>query len=215
MKQRPKLSRRSFLATVAGAATGAVLTATGDAHAAFQNGCTDRDPPPPSGDPGGRGRNCTNQPPPPPSTGCSDSDSGPGADPGGSGRNCRNEPTTGCSDSDTGRGADPGGRGRNCSSQPQTGCSDSDPSDPSGRGRTCRGGPVGREIGRRERRYEVCWVDDPGRSDDECNIQTYSEWATTYDDGRVIYDTAEADGRKAEMIRRGYTARWHRMLQDW
>lgn len=190
MKPLPKLSRRSFLATVAGAPIGVALIGVRDAGA--QQSCTDSDPSPPRGDPGGRGRNCRNAPPPP--------------------------PTTGCSDSDTGSGADPGGRGRRCSPQaPVTGCSDRDPSDPSSRGRTCGGQRDGDAYptGRRERTYEVCWVDHPGRSNDECNMQTYTEWATTYSDGRTVYDTAEADARKAEMMRRGYTARSHRILQNW
>lgn len=212
----PKVSRRSFLATVAGAPAGMMLVGSGDAAA--QPSCTDRDPSPPRGDPGGRGRNCQNQPPPPPPTGCSDADSGTGSDPGGRGRTCSSRPSTGCSDSDSGSGADPGGRGRRCAAQPPvSGCSDRDPSDPSGRGRNCSGQRDGDAYptGRRERTYEVCWVDHPSRSDDECNIQTYTEWATTFSDGRTVYDTSEADGRKAEMTRRGYTARWHRILQNW
>ena len=47
-------------------------------------------------------------------------------------------------------------------------------------------------------------------------MQTYSEWAVTYSDGRVEYDTAESLRRRAEMETRGYTARWHRMLvNEW
>lgn len=192
MKPLPKLSRRSFLATVAGAPIGIAFVGASVSDAQAQPSCTDSDPSPPRGDPGGRGRNCQNQPPPPPPTGCSDSDSG--------------------------SGADPGGRGRRCSTQPPvSGCSDRDPSDPSGRGRNCGGRRDGDayQTGRRERTYEVCWVDHPSRTDNECNIQTYTEWATTYSDGQTVYDTAEADGRKAEMTRRGYSIRWHRILQDW
>ncbi len=192
MKPLPKVSRRSFLATVAGAPLGVAFVGASVGDAQAQPSCTDRDPAPPRGDPGGRGRNCQNQPAPTP-------------------------PSTGCSDSDSGSGADPGGRGRRCSAQPPvSGCSDRDPSDPGGRGRNC-GGNVGggTPTGRRERTYEVCWVDHPSRTDNECNIQTYTEWATTYSDGRTVHDTAEADGRKAEMTRRGYTIRWHRILQDW
>lgn len=172
---------------------GVMLAGSGDAAA--QQRCTDRDPAPPRGDPGGRGRNCQTQPPPPPPP-----------------------PPTGCSDSDSGSGSDPGGRGRRCATQPPpTGCSDTDPSDPSGRGRTCAGRRNGDayQTGRRERTYEVCWVDHPSRPDNECNIQTYTEWATTYSDGSIVYDTAAADARKAEMTRRGYSVRWHRMLQNW
>ena len=144
--------------------------------------------------------------------GCSDTDPiSRGGDPGGRGVRCRDQPQTGCSDSDP---TDPGGRGRNCQNRPQ-GCSDSDPTDPIGRGRNCGSRDGVYQTGRRERRYEVCWVDHPSRSDDECNIQTYSEWATTYSDGHTEYDTAEAMARRAEMERRGYTARWHRILVDW
>ena len=140
-----------------------------------------------------------------------------------------------CSDSDPiSNGGDPGGRGRNCQSRPRTGCSDRDPSDPGGRGRNCtaaahrlqrqrslRSERPGRRCGeatqqngayatgRRERRYQVCWVDHPSRSNDECNMQTYSEWAITYSDGRVEYDTGESQRRQAEMtsgaIRRAIT----------
>ena len=148
--------------------------------------------------------------------GCTDTDPiSRGGDPGGRGRNCQNRPVTGCSDSDP---SDPSGRGRSCQSRPVTGCSDRDPSDPSGSGRTCGGNqnPNVYQTGRRERRYEVCWVDHPSRSDNECNIQTYSEWQITYSDGHVEYDTTESMARRAEMERRGYSARWHRMVvNDW
>ena len=159
MKPSRRLTRRSFFSIVAGgAAAGSLGLVSGSASGA--QGCTDRDPAPPRGDPGGQGRNCQNR--------------------------------------------------------AQTGCSDSDPTDPGGRGRNCgrRDGDV-YPTGRRERRYEVCWVDHPSRSDDECNIQTYSEWATTYSDGHTEYDTSEAMARRAEMERRGYTARWHRIIVDW
>lgn len=209
MKQLRKVSRRSFLATVAGATGGVVFAGAG--HAATSQGCTDSDPAPPRGDPGARGRNCTNRP----QTGCSDSDSGSNGDPGGAGRNCSSQPQAGCSDSDSGRNGDPSGRGRRCQTQgPASGCSDRDPSDPTGRGRSC-GGATGNAYvtGRRERRYEVCWSDRPDRSN--CNWQTYSEWATDYSDGRVIYDTSEAMARRAEMERRGYHSNGYRLLQDW
>ena len=62
----------------------------------------------------------------------------------------------------------------------------------------------------------MCWVDHPNRSNDDCNIQTHSEWAFTWSDGRVEYDTAESQRRRAEMEARGYTARWHRMIvNEW
>ena len=147
--------------------------------------------------------------------GCSDSDPlSRGGDPGGQGRTCHNRPRTGCSDADP---TDPGGAGRNCQNRPHTGCTDADPTDPGGSGRNCAGGGATQDaypVGRRERRYEVCWVDHPSRSDDDCNVQTYSEWATLYSDGSVRYDTAEAMARRAEMERSGYTARWHRMVVD-
>ena len=149
-------------------------------------------------------------------SGCSDADPiSSGGDPGGRGRHCQNRPRTGCSDRDP---SDPGGAGRNCTGVAQ-GCSDSDPSDPVGRGQRC-GGTGANEgayaTGRRERRYQVCWVDHPSRSNNECNMQTYSEWAVTYSDGRVEYDTAESQRRQAEMTQRGYTARHHQMLvNEW
>ena len=206
MKPYRPLTRRSFFSIVAGgAAAGSLGLVSGSASGA--QGCSDTDPLSRGGDPGGRGRNCQNRP----QTGCSDSDP---TDPGGRGRNCQNRPQTGCSDTDP---TDPIGAGRSCADRPQTGCSDSDPTDPGGRGRNCGGnrGDV-YQTGRRERRYEVCWVDHPSRSNDECNIQTYSEWAITYSDGRVEYDTSESAARRAEMERRGYTARWHRMIvNDW
>lgn len=213
MKLTRKLSRRSFLATVSGAAvTGGALAVFGSEAGAMQ--VTDADP----GDPVGRGRGGTR-------SGVTDRDpsdaSGRGR--GGSGGNAR----TGVTDGDP---TDPVGHGRGGSAA-RSGCSDSDPSDPSGNGRSCRsGGGSGTsdsghgqgqngaayQTGRRERRYEVCWVDHPSRSNDECNMQTYSEWATTWSDGRVEYDTSESQLRHAEMTARGYTARWHRMtVNEW
>ncbi|HYJ53595.1 MAG TPA: hypothetical protein VEW04_10540 [Allosphingosinicella sp.] len=146
--------------------------------------------------------------------GCSDSDPiSSGGDPGGQGRHCQNRPNTGCSDRDP---SDPAGAGRNCTAANQ-GCRDSDPSDPIGGGQRCgatNNGPY--QTARHERRYEVCWVDDPRRSDDECNIMTYSEWQTLWSNGGVRYDTAERDAQVASMQGRGYSARWHRMLvNDW
>ena len=120
-------------------------------------------------------------------SGCSDADPiSRGGDPGGQGRNCQGRPRTGCSDGDP---SDPGGSGRNCTPGAH-GCSDSDPSDPSGRGQRCGNANNGNDgayaTGRRERRYQVCWVDHPNRSNDECNMQTYSEWAITYSDERAV-----------------------------
>ncbi|HYD14080.1 MAG TPA: twin-arginine translocation signal domain-containing protein [Allosphingosinicella sp.] len=126
-----RLSRRSFLARVAGGsvlAGGALLFVSGRAEA-FQ--CTDADPAPPRGDPSGGGRRCANTATRP-RTGCSDGDRGRGSDPGAYGRHCRpatgytdndpGDPTNGgrgyrrreCSDSDSGSRADNAGEGRHC-----------------------------------------------------------------------------------------------------
>ena len=211
MNIRRKLSRRSFLGTVAGSAVagGSLLAVHGEGKA-FQ--ITDRDP----SDPIGRGRGV--------SSWITDSDP---SDPVGRGRGGSRGTRSGITDSDpsdpigNGRGGTRGGGGT------ASGCSDRDPTDPGGNGRNCRpgghtdpggGGGVGGayQTGRRERRYEVCWVDHPSRSNDECNIQTYSEWQTTWSDGRVEYDTSETARRRAEMEARGYTPRWHRMtVNDW
>lgn len=191
-----KVSRRSFLTTVAGGAAAGSLLLVSDGASAVQSGCTDADPVSRGGDPGGRGRNC------------------------------QGRASTGCSDRDP---SDPSGSGRNCTATPRTGCSDSDPSDPSGHGRRCGGNTGGHNggndggndggayiTGRRERRYQVCWVDHPNRSNDECNMQTYSEWAVTYSDGRIEYEVEESRRRRDEMTRRGYTARYHQMIvNEW
>ena len=147
-------------------------------------------------------------------SGCSDTDPvSSGGDPGGHGRNCQNRPRTGCSDRDP---ADPGGAGRNCQSGAVTGCSDRDPTDQGGRGRSCTGASGVQPIGRYERRYDVCWVDDPNRPDAECNLMTYSEWQIAYSDGSYRYDTSERDAQAASMQARGYSPRWHRMaVNDW
>ncbi|HEV2865758.1 MAG TPA: hypothetical protein VGX37_04530 [Allosphingosinicella sp.] len=206
MKPTRKISRRSFLATVSGAAVsgGALLAVHGPARAGQ---ATDSDP----SDPIGHGRGGTG-------SGVTDSDPG---DPVGNGRGGTR---SGVTDGDP---SDPYGNGRGGSgagTQGRSGCSDTDPTDPGGNGRNCggRAGDVGGggggayQTGRHERRYEVCWVDDPSRTNDECNMQTYSEWQTTWSDGRVEYDVAEAHARQAEMTARGYTARGHRMLvNDW
>jgi hypothetical protein len=187
MKSVRKLNRRSFLASVVGGAAGGALLVVSDDAAALQSNCSDADPISRGGDPGGRGRNC------------------------------QGRPNTGCSDRDP---SDPGGSGRNCAATARTGCSDSDPSDPSGGGRRCGGNTTTNNgayaTGRRERRYQVCWVDHPSRSNAECNMQTYSEWAITYSDGRVEYDLDESRRRQAEMTARGYTARFHQMIvNEW
>jgi hypothetical protein len=188
MKSFRKLNRRSFLASVVGGTAAGSLLIVSDDAAALQSSCSDADPLSRGGDPGGRGRNCQGRA----STGCSDRD-----------------PT------------DPGGGGRNCTTAAR-GCSDSDPSDPVSQGRRCGGNttPNNNEgayaTGRRERRYQVCWVDHPSRSNAECNMQTYSEWAITYSDGRVEYDLDESRRRQAEMTARGYTARYHQMIvNEW
>ncbi|HWT12419.1 MAG TPA: hypothetical protein VN231_06675 [Allosphingosinicella sp.] len=225
MKLKRKLSRRSFLASVTGAAvSGGALAAFGAEAGAMQltdsdpsdpvgrgrggGGVTDRDP----SDPIGRGRGGSSGST---HTGVTDGDP---TDPIGSGRG-GGAARSGITDSDP---SDPSGNGRGGSAS-RSGCSDSDPSDRGGDGRNCgtRGGGGGGggqayQTGRRERRYEVCWVDHPSRSNDECNIQTYSEWAITWSDGRIEYDTSESHIRRAEMTARGYTARWHRMIvNEW
>jgi hypothetical protein len=232
MKPVRTISRRSFLATVAGsaAAGGAFLAVHGEAGAAQT---TDSDPGDPVGrgrggggvtdsdptDPRGRGRGGTR------SSGTTDRDpSDPiGRGRGGSGGTSGGGGTrSGVSDSDP---SDPGGNGRG-NTAGRSNCSDSDPTDPGGNGRSCRSGQTGgsggggsgdaHQTGRRERRYEVCWVDHPSRSNAECNMQTYSEWAITWSDGRIEHDTSESARRRAEMEARGYTARWHRMIvNEW
>jgi len=134
MKPTRKLSRRSFLARVAGGAVagGAALTVLGETA---QAGQTDTDP----GDPVGGGR-----------TGVTDNDSGSNADRAGYGRGRRRSGITdgdpgdpvgngrgrsGITDNDRGSHADPAGNGRGRRS-----CSDSDRgshADPIGRGRRC------------------------------------------------------------------------------
>lgn len=125
-----KLSRRSFLARVAGGsalAGGALVFVSGRAEA-YQ--CTDRD----TGsyaDRGGEGRHCGS----PGSrsggayTGVTDADS---SDPENGGRRRR----SGCSDNDRGRGSDPGGWGVRCHAA--TGYTDNDSSDPENGGRGYR-----------------------------------------------------------------------------
>ncbi len=111
MKTTRKLSRRSFLGTVAGGiAAGGALVVLGGTAGAVQR--TDNDSGP-RADPAGRGTR----------TGLTDSDTGPRADPAGRGTR------TGVTDSDP-SDAPQRGRGRRA-------CSDSDPGDPVGRGRRC------------------------------------------------------------------------------
>jgi hypothetical protein len=132
MTSRRRLSRRSFLARVAGGsalAGGALLFVSGRAEA-YQ--CTDADPAPPRGDPSGHGRRCAAGATRP-RTGCSDNDSGRGSDPAAYGRHCRTatgytdndsgDPENGghgpnrgraCSDSDSGARADNAEHGRHC-----------------------------------------------------------------------------------------------------
>ena len=201
MKPSRKLSRRSFLATVSGGAVAGGALMASEARAVQ---VTDRDPT----DPIGRGRGTSD-----PRSGITDRDP---TDPIGNGRGGTSDPSTGITDRDP---TDPIGRGRG-SSATRSGCSDRDPSDPGGDGRNCRpSGGTGGDVyptGRRERRYDVCWVDHPSRSDDECNMQIYSEWQLTFSDGHFEYDVAESQARQAEMTARGYTARWHRMVvNDW
>jgi hypothetical protein len=209
MKPTRNLNRRSFLATVAGSAVagGGLLAVSGEAGAVQ---VTDRDP----SDPLGRGRGGGGS-----RSGITDRDP---SDPIGNGRGgAGGGNRSGVTDRDP---SDPigNGRGGSAGGGTRSGCSDSDPSDPGGNGRNCGGGGghggggSAYQTGRRERRYEVCWVDHPGRSNEECNMQTYSEWQITWSDGRVEHDTAESARRRAEMEQRGYTARWHRFIvQEW
>ena len=114
MRALRPVSRRSFLATVVGAAAATSLFSDA-AHA--QSGCSDHDP----SDPAGNGRSCN---------GCTDTDS---SDSTGFGRHCPPPPRSGCSDRDPG---DPPGNGVTC--RP---CSDHDKgprADPIGQGRYCR-----------------------------------------------------------------------------
>jgi hypothetical protein len=126
-----KLSRRSFLATVAGtvAAAGAITIVATDAAEAFQGSDSDSGPnADPPGRPGGGGR-----------TGCTDSDSGGYSDPPGNGRCRRRVYRSGCTDSDSGRYSDPAGNGR-CRRRVRRSCTDSDGgryADRPGRGRRC------------------------------------------------------------------------------
>ncbi len=230
MKPSRPVSRRSFLATVAGSAVtgGALLTVHGRAGAGQ---VTDSDPGDPVGHGRGGGTGVTDGDPSDPvgrGRGGGATDSGTGvtdgdpSDPVGRGRGGSGGTRSGFTDRDP---TDPIGRGRGGGGT-ASGCSDRDPTDPGGGGRNCGtthggggGGGGGGEAyptGRRERRYEVCWVDHPSRTNEECNLQTYSEWAVTYSDGRIEYETAESAQRRAEMEARGYTARWHRMLvNEW
>lgn len=134
MKPTRKLSRRSFLATVAGtvAAAGVITVVAADPAEAFQ---TDSDSGPNSDPPGG-GRGSGRR-----SSGCTDSDTGRNSDPAGNGRCRRRVRQSGCTDSDRGRNSDPAGNGR-CRSRNRgrRACTDSDSgsySDPAGRGRRC------------------------------------------------------------------------------
>jgi hypothetical protein len=126
-----KLSRRSFLATVAGtvAAAGVITVVAADPAEAFQ---TDSDSGPNSDPPGGGRGNRGG-------SGCTDSDTGRYSDPAGNGRCRRRARSSGCTDRDSGRYSDPAGNGR-CRRRQRRSCTDSDTgrySDPAGRGRRC------------------------------------------------------------------------------
>lgn len=127
MRPTRKVSRRSFLGSVAGGVFGGgALTLIAGRAQAFQ--VTDRDTGV-NADPVGRGRG---------GTGITDSDSGVGADPAGRGRGNRLPPNTGITDSDTGAVRDPAGRGRGSIGRTPSGVTDSDggpTADPVGRGR--------------------------------------------------------------------------------
>ncbi|QNL19567.1 hypothetical protein HXX25_09690 [Hyphobacterium sp. CCMP332] len=131
MAKKGKLSRRSFLASVAGgmAAMGAIGTVTGSAVAQSYTGRTDADSGS-SADRAGYGRRQR--------TGYSDNDSGANADPANYGRRgTSNTNRTNVTDSDSGPNADRAGYGRGTTRN----CSDRDSgssADPAGRGRHCR-----------------------------------------------------------------------------
>jgi hypothetical protein len=136
MKPTRKLSRRSFLATVAGtvAAAGAITVVATDAAEA-QSGCTDSDTGNYS-DQAGNGRHCGGGGGS--RSGCTDSDSGRYSDPAGNGRCRRRVNRSGCTDSDSGRYSDPAGNGR-CRRRRRS-CTDSDTgryADRPGAGRRC------------------------------------------------------------------------------
>ena len=128
MKPTRKLSRRSFLATVAGtvAAAGAIGVVAADPAEAFVQSDSDSGP---NADPPGGGSG----------SGCTDADSGSYSDPPGNGRCVRRRARrSGCTDADSGRYGDPAGNGR-CVRRRRR-CTDSDTgrySDPAGRGRRC------------------------------------------------------------------------------
>lgn len=105
MKKTSKVSRRSFVGLVTGAAASAVVASPAKA----QSGITDSDSGPNS-DSAGNGRG----------TGITDSDTGAYADQAGNGRGGR---TSGLTDSDTGPNRDPAGNGRG---NRTTGLTDSD-----------------------------------------------------------------------------------------
>lgn len=152
MTRKPRsISRRSFLARVAGgAAAGGAMMVLAPPAQGQQNytGVTDCDTAAGNRDRPGYGRGVRNS--------VSDNDSGPAGDPPCQGRGTRSgsptgttynpstQPRTGCSDSDRGQYGDPSGHGRRCrgrdpnthATQP-SGCSDRDPTDPLGDGRNC------------------------------------------------------------------------------
>lgn len=110
------LTRRSFLARVAGGAVAlGAAGLTGCATGPY-TGYTDSDP----FDAAGHGRS------PGFAGSCSDSDSGFYADPAGAGQRCA--VASGCTDADSGTYADPGGQGRRCGGYEPgyTGFTDSD-----------------------------------------------------------------------------------------
>ena len=126
MKKLRKISRRSFLGTVAGGAVGigaiAVVGTEGATAATVLDPARASD-----SDPSDPARQNDSDPVNRNTRGCTDNDRGRRADPPGRGRRCRVQRRT-CSDSDTGRSDPP--RGRN---------SDTDRGvrDPVGRGRRC------------------------------------------------------------------------------
>ncbi len=108
MAKKGELSRRSFLARVAGgiAATGALSAVTGCASSPRETGLSDADLGP-QADPAGQGRGPRNGAGP----GIRDNDSGPNGDAAA----CCRGGASGLTDNDTCAGGDPDGNGRGAS----------------------------------------------------------------------------------------------------
>ena len=139
MRATRKLSRRSFLAAVAGTvAVAAAITVVATDEAEAQTGCTDSDTGSYADQPD-NGRRCGRPRRRAYRSGCTDSDSGRYSDPPGNGRCRRRVNRSGCTDSDSGRYSDPAGNGR-CRRRQRRSCTDSDSgryADRAGAGRRC------------------------------------------------------------------------------